>query len=350
MPAFRPIPRPFPIVRQTKKALTSRDIAKVAGVSQTTVSRVLQGSPLVQPETRKAVLDVIDQLGYQPSLAARSMRTRRTNTVALVVASLSINPLYPALLQLMSAALRRNGLYASVWEAEDFNEDTMRALAATSVDGVIVATAMDAALPFLARIGETRPVVLVNRTVASDAFDQISSDNTAGAAQVAAYFDQHGKRRIGLVTGAAGRAHPSPIRDRESGFLAELHRRGIRMDEKAIARVPYFAYQTGFDAAQELLARCEPDAIFCANDIVAIGALDGVRARGRKVPDDVWVVGYDDIPMCAWQAIDLTTVRQPLDAMVEAAVARLCERLASGGLAPRRVLLPNTLVVRGSSA
>ncbi|HTK01182.1 MAG TPA: LacI family DNA-binding transcriptional regulator [Bordetella sp.] len=337
-------------MRPTKKTLTSRDIAKVAGVSQTTVSRVLQGSPLVQPETRKAVLDVIEQLGYQPSQAARSMRTRRTNTVALVVASLSINPLYPALLQLMSAALRRNGLYASVWEAEDFNEDTMLALAATSVDGVIVATAMDAALPFLARIAETRPVVLVNRTVSSDAFDQISSDNVAGAAQVAAYFDGHRRHRIGLITGAMGRSHPSPIRDREAGFLAELHRRGIRMDEDVIARVPYFAYQTGFDAAQELLARRDLDAIFCANDIVAIGALDGARARGRKVPGDVWIVGYDDIPMCAWQAIDLTTVSQPLDAMVEAAVARLCERLAAGSLAPQRVLLPNTLTIRGSSA
>ncbi|WP_235610754.1 LacI family DNA-binding transcriptional regulator [Bordetella sp. H567] len=337
-------------MRPTKKTLTSRDIAKVAGVSQTTVSRVLQGSPLVQPETRKAVLQVIDQLGYQPSQAARSMRTRRTNTVALVVASLSINPLYPALLQLMSAALRRNGLYASVWEAEDSDEDTMRALAATSVDGVIVATAMDAALPLLARIGETRPVVLVNRTVASDAFDQISSDNRAGAAQVAAYFDEHRRHRVGLVTGALGRAHPSPIRDREAGFLAELHRRGIPMNEDVIARVPYFAYQTGFDAARQLLARGDLDAIFCANDIVAIGALDGVRAGGARVPDDTWVVGYDDIPMCAWQAIDLTTVRQPLDAMVEAAVARLCERLGTGNLPPRRVVLPNTLVVRGSSA
>ncbi|MGB3289421.1 MAG: LacI family DNA-binding transcriptional regulator [Burkholderiaceae bacterium] len=336
-------------MKSTKKALTSRDIAKVAGVSQTTVSRVLQGSPLVQPATRKAVLQVIDQLGYQPSPAARSMRTRRTDTVALVVASLSINPLYPALLQLMAAALHRKGLYASVWEAEEFNEDTMRALAATSVDGVIVATAMDAALPFLARIAETRPVVLVNRTVSSDAFDQISSDNTAGAASVAAYFDEHGRRRIGLVTGASGRAHPSPIRDREAGFLAELHRRGIRMDEGAIARVPHFSYQTGFDAAQQLLARRELDAIFCANDIVAIGALDGARARGCKIPDEVWVVGYDDIPMCAWRSVDLTTVSQPLDAMVEAAVDRLSERLASGALAPQSVLLPNELVIRGSS-
>jgi LacI family transcriptional regulator len=335
-------------VRPAKKALTSRDIAKVAGVSQTTVSRVLQGSALVQPETRQAVLDVIEQLGYMPSPAARSMRTRRSNAVALVVASLALNPLYPVLLQLMSAALRRHGLHASVWEAEDFNEDTLLALAATPVDGVIVATAMDAALPFLARLAESKPVVLVNRTVSSDAFDQISSDNASGAADVAAYFDRHGRRRVGLVSSQA-RPSPSPIRDREAGFLAELHRRGIRMDEDSIARVPYFAYQTGFDAARQLVERRDLDAIFCTNDIVAIGALDGVRAAGRRIPDDVWVVGYDDIPMCGWHAINLTTVRQPLDAMVDAAVERLLERLSSNAIPARSVLLPNSIVVRGSS-
>jgi len=335
-------------VRQTKKTLTSRDIAKVAGVSQTTVSRVLQGSALVQPETRQMVLDVIERLGYLPSPAARSMRTRRTGTIALVVASLSINPLYPVFLQLMAAALRRRGMHGSVWEAEDFNEDTMQALLATAVDGVIIATAMDAALPYLARIAQDRPVVLVNRTVASDAFDQITSDNTAGAAQVAAYFDAHGRRRVGLLSSQA-RPCPSTIRDREAGFLAEAHRRGIRMDESHIARVPHYSYQTGFDAARELLARHELDAIFCANDIIAIGALDGVRALGRRVPEDVWVVGYDDIPMCAWHAISLTTVRQPLEAMVDAAVERLVDRLASNTISARSVLLPNDIVVRGSS-
>lgn len=335
-------------MRQTKKTLTSRDIAKVAGVSQTTVSRVLQGSPLVQPDTRQLVLDVIERLGYMPSPAARSMRTRRTGTIALVVASLSINPLYPVFLQLMASALRRRGMHGSVWEAEDFNEDTMQALLATPVDGVIVATAMDAALPYLARIAQDKPVVLVNRTVSSGAFDQITSDNTAGAAQVAAYFDEHGRRRVGLLSSLA-RPCPSTIRDREAGFLAEAHRRGIRMDESHIARVPHYSYQTGFDAARELLARQDLDAIFCANDIIAIGALDGIRTLGRKVPDEVWVVGYDDIPMSAWHAVSLTTVRQPLEAMVDAAVERLVERLASNAIAARSVLLPNRIVVRGSS-
>ncbi|MGP1614423.1 MAG: LacI family DNA-binding transcriptional regulator, partial [Pollutimonas bauzanensis] len=162
-------------------------------MSQTTVSRVLQGSDLVLPKTRQEVLDVIARLGYLPSPAARSMRTRRTNTVALVVANLALNPLYPVMLQLLSSALRRKGLYASVWEAENFDEETMHALSETPVDGVIVATAMDSALPFLMRIAERKPLILVNRTVVSDLFDQISSDNVAGGALVARYFDEHSR-------------------------------------------------------------------------------------------------------------------------------------------------------------
>lgn len=336
-------------MKNTKKTLTSRDIAKLAGVSQTTVSRVLQGSDLVRPETRQAVLDVISNQGYQPSPAARSMRTRRNNTVALVVASLTINPLYPVLLQLLAAALRQRGLHSVVWEAEDFNEDALNALSGGAVDGVIVATAMDAALPLLTRIAEQRPVVLVNRTVSSDAFDQIASDNLSGAAAVAAYFDENHRRKVGLISSLT-QPSPSPIRDREAGFLAELHRRGIAMPDGTIARVPHYSYQTGRDAARQLLERHTLDAIFCANDIVAIGALDGVRACGLRVPDDVWVVGYDDIPMCAWDAINLTTVQQPLGTIAETAVERMVARLtATVSVAPQRTLLPNRIIVRGSS-
>jgi LacI family transcriptional regulator len=332
----------------TKKNLTSRDIARLAGVSQTTVSRVLQGSELVQPKTREAVLEVIAQLRYLPSPAARSMRTSRTNTIALVVANLALNPLYPVMLQLLSAALRKHGLHASVWEAEDFGEDTMHALAQVTVDGVIVTTAMDAALPFLARIAERKPVILVNRTVSSDAFDQIASDNVAGGAAVAAHFDDSGRRRIGLIT-TQSHPSPSPIRDREAGFLAELVRRGIKMSEQCVVRVPYFSYQTGFDAARQLLERGPLDAIFCVNDIIAIGALDGARSLAIAIPSDLWLIGYDDIPMCAWHSIGLSTVHQPLEDMVGAAVSRLCARLQSNSIAPTLTLLPNPIVIRSSS-
>ncbi|MDB5827192.1 MAG: hypothetical protein JWQ73_1412 [Variovorax sp.] len=333
-----------------RRKLTSRDVARLAGVSQATVSRVLQDSPLVQPATRKAVLDVIAQSGYAPNAAARSMRTRRTNIIALVVANLAVNPLYPAMLQLLSAALRKRGLSASVWEEEDFGEDTMRVMVESGVDGVIATTAVNATLPFWLRIAERVPLVLVHRTVASDAIDQFSSDNLGSGAAVARYFAENGRRNIGLIT---GHNLPNTLGEREAGFVSELGRHGIEVDERAIARVPSFSYGTGADAAREIVMNgektAEVDAIFCVNDIVAVGALDGVRSMGRTVPDDVWVVGHDDIPMAGWSCINLTTVAQSRAAMVEAAVARLCARLASPALQAESVVLPYQIVHRGTA-
>lgn len=322
------------------KLVTSRDVARLAGVSQATVSRVLHNSERVHAETRQAVLDAIAQLGYLPSLAARSMRTNRTNTIALVVASLSVNPLFPAMLQLLSAELRRHGLHAIVWEAETFQEDTARGLVESPIDGVIVATAVDAATPFLAGVAQRKPVILVNRTVASDAFDQVSSDNLGGGRAVAAYFCDGGRQRIGLV---AADSQASTILEREAGFTEELLRRGAQLSAQDVVRVPHFSYQTGFDAASQLLERRELDAIFCVNDIVAIGALDAARRRGVDVPGHMWIVGYDDIPMCAWDCVSLTTVRQPLDEMVTAAVDLLRCRLRGEAFPRRRVLLPNAI-------
>ncbi len=327
------------------KAATSRDVARLAGVSQATVSRVLHHSDSVQPDTRQAVLDAIARLGYLPSPAARSMRTNRTDTIALVVASLAVNPLFPALLQRLSAQLRVHGLHAIVSEAETFDDDTARQLVESPIDGVIVATAVDSAIPALTRVASRKPVILVNRTVGSDAFDQVSSDNLGGGQAIADFFLDGGRRRIGLL---AAQSQASTILERETGFTAALRRRGVSLPPERVVRVERFSYQTGFDATARLLARQSLDALFCVNDIVAIGALDAARRHGLKIPEQLWVVGYDDIPMCTWDCVDLTTVRQPLDAMVTAAVDLLRERLGPAGSAapPRRMLLPNAIVHR----
>lgn len=326
---------------------TSHDVAKLAQVSQATVSRVLRGSPLVQPATREAVLEAVAKTGYALNAAARSMRTRRSNVVALLVANLAYNPLYPAILQLLSAALRRRGLSASVWEQESFDEDTLRVMVESGVDGIITTTAVEASVPLFRRIAEQVPLVLVHRTVRAEDFDQFACDNFSSGADVARLFLENGRSKIGLVTGfVASKA----LADREAGFLHELRRQGHAMREAAIERVPNFAYDAGELAAQRLVARVEVDAVFCLNDIVAIGALDGVRGSGRRVPEDVWIVGHDDIPMSAWKGIDLTTASQSREAMVEAAVTRLCERLAGPGGPPKGLTLcPYQIVHRGTT-
>lgn len=319
----------------------------MAGVSQTTVSRVLQGLSTVRPETREQVLSVIRNHNYHPSAAARWMKTSRTNSIAVVVARLS-NPLYPQLLQLLSDELHKADLLMSVWESlPRFEDRLLRSIGEGSVDGVLFATATDADIPLLRKLGEQRPVVLLNRTVDEVFLDQISSDNFSGGQTVAEYFISHGRRRPGLLTGPSS---PSTIRDRERGFRERLREHGVALPAVQHFRAEDFTYQCGYQAAQALLSRARSvDCIFCSNDVLAIGACDGIRAMGRSIPGDIWVVGYDDIPMAGWAAISLSTMRQPLKVIAELAVQKLLSRLNGETAPPELVRLHNELIARSSS-
>lgn len=330
-----------------RRRLTSRDVARLAGVSQATVSRVLQGSTAVQAATRDLVLRAIQESGYTPNAAARWMRTRRTNIIALVVANLAVNPLYPAMLHLLSLALRKRGLWASVYQEDDFSDSTMRVMVEGGVDGVITTTAVDSAIPFLKQISNHVPLVLLHRSVASPEFDQFSADDNASATALAAYLIAHGRQRVGIIS---GHHLPSTLLQREIGFRAEFKRANLEIPDESILRVPSFSYEEGALAARALLASRQVDAIFGVNDVVAIGALDATRAQGFAVPQDIWVVGHDDVPMAAWYSINLTTVAQSRESMVEAAVARLCERLENPDLEPVQVILPYQIIHRGSSS
>lgn len=331
----------------SSRRLTSKDIARIAGVSQTTVSRVLQGVPNLRPETRERVLAVIKERDYHPSAAARSMKTSRTNSVAVVVARLA-NPLYPQLLQFLSDELHKVDLLMSVWESVPrFETRLLRSIGEGMVDGVLFATATEKDVPLLKRLSDQRPVVLLNRTVSEPSIDQISSDNLAGGKAVADYFVTNGRRWPGLITGPS---EPSTIRDRERGFTERLSDRGVTLGASQRIRADDFTYQCGYQAAQTLLSLSAGiDSVFCTNDVLAIGACDGLRAMGRVIPSDVWVVGYDDIPMSGWSAISLSTMRQPLNVIAALAVQTLGERLDGEHAAPRSVLLHNDLVTRSTS-
>jgi LacI family transcriptional regulator len=329
-------------------AITSREVAKLAGVSQATVSRVLHDHPGVHPEIRERVQRVLAQTQYQPNAMARAMKTSQTGSVGVVVARLS-NPLYPALLQVIGAALARSKLRMVVWDSEHGGEQPASiALRQGIVDGVLLTTAKSDS-PLLREAADARvPVVLVNRTVDGAACDQVSSDNVAGGASVARYLIACGRRRIAMI---GGHGEASTIRDRERGFRQALEASGRPLDYANYAQVDTFSHETGRAAVQRLLELAHaPDAVFCTNDVIALGAIDGARARGVRIPEDLWVVGYDDIEMASWGAYDLTTVRQPLDEMVGLAVGHLRSRIRGEVFAPVRDCLPNGLVIRGSTA
>ncbi len=330
------------------RAVTSHEVARLAGVSQATVSRVLRNDPRVRPATREKVLRVLASTKYEPNAAARSIRGGRTDSIGVVVARLSYQ-LYPAMLETIGAQLAQLGRRMIVWDAgQGDDQPAVRALRQGIVDGVIL-TAATAESQFLREVHSPEaPVVLINRTVDSSPADQVSSDNAFGGERVATYMVRCGRRGIALIGGIP---RASTIRDRENGFLSGLASTGIALLPQYYRRSETFSHASGREAAIRLLELgTRPDSIFCVNDVLAAGAIDGARHLGLKVPDDVWIVGYDDIELASWDAYDLTTVRQPMNEMISCGIELLLGRIAEPGRPAERRCFPNDLVIRGSTA
>ncbi len=328
-------------------AATSHDVARLAQVSQATVSRVLRGDPKVRPATREKVLKVLAETRYEPNAAARAFRAGRADSIGVVVARLSYQ-LYPAMLEAIGAQLARLGQRMIVWDSDHGGDaPAIRALRQGVVDGVIL-TAATGESEFLKEVpAEGAAVVLLNRVVRDYASDQVESDNLDGGRRVAEYLVACGRRRIALIGGVP---RASTIRDREQGFRKALAKHGVELSPHYYFRSETFSHASGVQAAERLLELASPpDALFCVNDVLAMGAMDGARARGARIPDDLWIVGYDDIELASWGAYDLTTVRQPMEQMVAQAIDLLLARIDARGAPVSRLCLANELVIRGST-
>lgn len=328
-------------------AVTSHDVARLASVSQATVSRVLRQDPKVRPETRDRVLRVLAETRYQPNAAARAFRTRRSGAIGVVVARLSYQ-LYPAMLESIGARLAGLGQRMIVWDSEYGGDlPASQALRQGIVDGVIL-TASTRESEFLNQIASPQaPVLLINRIVDNYPSDQVSSDNLGGGRRVAEYLLCTGRQRIALIGGIQ---RASTIRDRERGFHEALQLAGVELLPHYYQRSETFSHASGHEAAIRLLELgSPPDAIFCVNDVLALGAIDGARSLGARVPEDLWVIGYDDIELASWGAYDLTTVRQPMEQMVAHAIDLLLAKIANRDKPLTYTCFPNELVIRRST-
>jgi LacI family transcriptional regulator len=329
-----------------RRAPTSHDVARLAGVSQPTVSRALRDDPRVAEPTRRRVRDAAAALAYVPSRRGRSLSTRATGQVAVVVQDLG-NPFYAETVEHLHAALERLDLRAVVLTDQRAVSASPDRLLDGSVDGAILAsTLLGDTLPAeLAARG--LPVVLFNRAVDDPVVDACVSANADGARAVAAELLALGHAEIGAIFGPR---ETSTGRDRERALRAALADGGASLDDARV-RHGEFAYRTGYDAFGELMAAREPPtAVFCANDVIAIGALNAARTLGIDVPGDVTVVGFDDIAMAAWDVFRLSTVRQDLPRMARTAAALLAERREEPALPPRRIEVPARIVLRGTHA
>jgi LacI family transcriptional regulator len=329
---------------------TSHDIAREAGVSQSTVSRALRRDPRVDPATAARIVEVARRLGYAPNASARSLVTRRTRTVAVVVADIT-NPFYPQLVEALHEQLGRAG-YRMIL----FNERT-DARGDGGIEMFLNGAGADGAVFLSVTIGQgvadllgstVVPTVLLNRDAEGPLVDRVMADHRGGAAQVADLLVRLGHRRMAFI---GGPANTSTSRDREAGFSAALARHGAPL-QPLLRRTGEFTHQSGFQWATELLELAQPPtAIFCANDVVAFGALDAARRLHIDVPQQISIVGFDDIPMAAWDAFSLTTVRQPLTEMARDAARLLIARIEGrDGSEPSRSVSPTHLVQRSTTA
>lgn len=325
--------------------VTSRDVAELAGVSQATVSRVMSSSPKLSPATKARVEAAMATLGYVPHAGAQAMKTRRTNTIGVVVADLT-NPFYAEVLDELTRVLDVAGFRIVIWNAGGgSHHDALKAISEHAVDGVIFTTATEDSLELQAALEKDSPIVLINRVVESLDCDQVTSSNTEGGAAVADYLLAHGRTRVAFIGGAE---NASTSRDRGQGFLGRMAERGHPVPEQ-------FRFQSGFshDVSAQVMGRLlnradRPQAVFCANDHMAFGALDALRAN-QVQPHECWVIGYDDVDMAAWSSFSLTTVRQPSREMARIGAQLLVERIHSPGIASRRVNFHYDLIVRGST-
>lgn len=323
--------------------VTSHDVARAAGVSQPTVSRALRDDPNIADKTKARVAEVARRLGYVPNELGRSLSLQATRRIA-VVADLD-NPLWPMLIEQLHDGLAESGysmtLLAEHGDLQQFEQQLLGGWA----DGVIVTSArMRATLPFeLRRRGV--PFVLVNRVIKGLKADAAVADNVAGGRAAAQVLVEAGHTRMGALFGPQD---TSTGRDREKGFREGLEQAGLTLPDSRVVHGE-FDYTFGREALPRLLkGRYPATAIFCANDIIAIGALNTARQLGVSVPSDIALIGFDDLDQASWPVFDLTTIRIPFETLVRAAVARILQRLSGETGPPRVEVHPVTPVLRGT--
>ncbi len=324
-----------------------QDVARRAGVSPMTVSRVVNGSAGVSPELRARVEEALAETGYLPNTLARSLRARRSDTIALVLPDIT-NPFFTTLAHGVETAAREAGItmiLANSDERDDEEQRLVQALLQRQVDGLLVATAGSGAGTIRACRERGVPLVLVDRRPAGGDADIVRADSEGGARDLGRLLVGLGHRDMAVLSGP-----PTVLTavDRVAGF------RGALVDEAGLPEPLVlhgaFSIESGRQMTLAAMERSpRPTALFAANNFIAIGVLHALDELGLRVPDDIAVVGFDDLPEAMVTFPFLTVAAQPAFEVGRQGVAMLVDRLADPGRPSREVVLPAELVIRRSS-
>lgn len=326
--------------------VTSRDVARLAGVSQPTVSRALRDDSRVSAATKLRVREAAQLLGYVPSEAGRALSSGRTRRIGLLLTDLD-NQFYSHIIAPVHRELEALG-YQLMLQTESADNDTVvERLVANGLDGVILATTtVDSVVPLRLR-DRGLTFVYFNRTSALVDADATVVDPMPGYREAVAHAVELGHRHIGAVLGPS---NTSTAQSRETALRDALVAYGLALEEDATRRVPYGAAEGEAAAADLLSAQERVTLLFCGNDVVAYGALNAAHRAGLRVPEDVSIIGFDDLPEAAWPLIDLATVGYDIAGMAQAAADLIVRRIEQPAVARQRIRFGSSFVARRTLA
>jgi LacI family transcriptional regulator len=322
------------------------DVAARAGVSKSSVSRVLQDSPLVSEEARAAVLRAIDELGYRPNAAARTLARRQSHSIGVLASDLH-SPFFPMVLDGIDAVAEEHGYTALVVSGKRQSQAEERALGRLlelQVDGIVAVTER-LSRTALVEAARSTPLVTLTNTPRIPRVDTVVSDNREGARLVVNHLVALGHTRIAMLADA--REHAGA--ERIEGYQAAMN--GHRLARQIRVVDAPFTQRGGYDATRELLAEAGTvTAIFAGNDLCAFGVLDALAEHGMQVPADMSVAGYDNTPVAAFRTVSLTTVEQFVTEIGAEAMRSVLARVKRRDRPARHVLMPPRLIQRATTA
>jgi LacI family transcriptional regulator len=326
------------------------EVAKLSGVSRSTVSRVINNDPNVKESTRARIQEVIRKVNYRPNSVARGLASGRTRIIGLVLptaqSSLFTDPYYPRLIQGITAVCNARDYSVMLWLTNPEQEQNKihQLVSDSLLDGMVIASYLidDPILEALTKAG--LPFLLIGRHPTRTDLSYLDADNFQGAREAVVHLLRLGRCRVATITGPNNMIAGI---DRREGYEHAFHERGMSPDPALMVEGD-FSESGGYASMMRLIPQ-NPDAVFVASDTMAVGALRALRESGKRIPEDVAVVGFDDIPSAAHMDPPLTTVRQSIQGMGQLAAETLIQIVNEGTAPPHRLVLPTELVIRSSS-